>query len=103
MAPLPVTTAALVTRVSRRGPCCPISNSTTSGAFSGSPTQMNEPPASLTIDWYSRFARMHGGSTSSSLIALLLATITAPLRACANALRASAQTPASSPYSLQLS
>jgi hypothetical protein len=38
---------------------------------------------------------MHGGSTSSSLIALLLATITAPLRACANALRASAQTSAS--------
>ena len=49
------------------------------------------------------FARMQGGSLSSSAIGLQLATMTAPSRVCESALRASASSLAFSPQSDQLS
>ena len=74
--------AAFISWVLRRGPAFPISNSMTPGFLSvgRSPTHTNDPPADLAIASYSRFARMQGGSLSSSLIGLLLATTIATFR-----------------------
>lgn len=52
---------------------------------------------------YSRFARMQGGSRSSSAMELLLATMMAPGAACAKADRALAETLAYSRIQDQLS
>jgi len=76
----------------------------TSGSVSApSPRQMNCPPTPRTIARYSRLARMQGGSSLSSLIALLLAMTNAPCCGCPRALRASAESLALSPKSDQLS
>jgi len=67
-----------------------------------SPVHLNI-PITPRIARYSLFARMQGGSESSSVIGLLLDTIIAPVFALPSASLAAADRTASSPFSDQLS
>ena len=104
MIPAPIPTVAALLNF-RTGPVRPIVNSSGAGCSSlgSSPVHRKSPDTFSVISSYSCFARMHGGSLSSSLMGSLLATIVASSLACPSALRASGAMLASFPCSLQLS
>src|SRR5712671_3039743 len=77
--------------------------STKGSTSSPSPRQWKCPPTDSRMSSYSRLARIHGGSLSSSRISQLLEMILASLSACPSAFLAGSETSASSPHFDQLS